>query len=321
MEFFEGERVPVPLPAGPSFGLVRSSAHAFPAAAPIIPPPVPRWFPFRSLCRRGPNHALQRTEAGHRAFLHSRALRGQPLSLSLGPLGEICAPSMNEWILQDSLTTKWATEGPTIPPFGRLTLVAWELMFPSWDINHSSTRWNEPSIDFVFLTDAGAFVLLELKHIVTSYVPFLSAFCQVTHRASRFVSTYSRERLLHAHSHCEAGACGRQNEAFQLLPLATAPDTISFGAVHRVIGAVSFPRSADTLLARLNQASFPDLITELASRSQNSREFRRFRELAPTDYAALAASPVHVLSVGPISPNNALQRTEAGRRASSKFRP
>ncbi len=190
-------------------------------------------------------------------------------------------------------------------------------MFPSWDINHSSTRWNEPSIDFVFLTNTGAFVFLELKHIITSYVPFLSAFCQVTHRATRFVATYSRERLLHAHSHCVAGACGRQNESFRLLPLATAPDTISFEAVHRVIAAVSFPRSTDTLLARLNQASFPDLITELSSRSQNLREFRRFRELAPTDFAALAASPVHVFSVGPISPNHALQRTEAGDGVSS----
>ena len=41
----------------------------------------------RPLCRREPNHALQRTEAGRHVFSRSQLLRGQPLSLSLGPLG------------------------------------------------------------------------------------------------------------------------------------------------------------------------------------------------------------------------------------------
>ena len=94
-------------------------------------------------------------------------------------------------------------------------------------------------------------------------------------------------------------------------------DTISFAAVHRVIGAVSFPRATTTLLPHLNQASFPDLLAELSSRSQRSKEFQRFREIPPGDYLALAASPVHVFSVESISPNHALQRTEAGDGASS----
>ena len=34
-----GERVPVPLPACPSFRYIGSSAHPLPAAAPILPPP------------------------------------------------------------------------------------------------------------------------------------------------------------------------------------------------------------------------------------------------------------------------------------------
>ena len=41
----------------------------------------------RPLCRRGPNHALQRTEAGEGAFPVFRALLRQPLSLSLDSLG------------------------------------------------------------------------------------------------------------------------------------------------------------------------------------------------------------------------------------------
>ena len=41
----------------------------------------------RALCRRGPNHALQRTEAGGRLFCVFHVLRRQPPSLSLSPLG------------------------------------------------------------------------------------------------------------------------------------------------------------------------------------------------------------------------------------------
>ena len=45
-----------------------------------------------TLCRRGPNHALQRTEAGGRLFLALHVFLRQPLSLSLSPLGpSICA--------------------------------------------------------------------------------------------------------------------------------------------------------------------------------------------------------------------------------------
>ena len=66
------------------------SVHPFPAAWPIIPPP--EWQPVlwafqKPLCRRGPNHALQRTEADEDAFSAFSPLFRQPLSLSLSPLG------------------------------------------------------------------------------------------------------------------------------------------------------------------------------------------------------------------------------------------
>ena len=57
--------------AGPSLRHAGSFVHPFPAAAPVIPPPEsPSTVPAvqRSLCRRGPNHALQRTEAGGGVF-------------------------------------------------------------------------------------------------------------------------------------------------------------------------------------------------------------------------------------------------------------
>jgi len=170
-------------------------------------------------------------------------------------------------------------------------------MFPSWGINYHTTGNWKPSIDFVFCSDSGAFILVELKTIIKYPRDFKSAFCQVTHRASLFANTYSRERLLHAHTRCVAGAGERRNEAFRLLSLATAPATISLGAVHRVIGAVSFPRCADTLLPHLNQAPFSDLLAELPHSESKSSEFSRFREIAPSDYLALAASPAYVFSV------------------------
>ena len=88
--------VPVLSSASPSSRRAGSSVHPFPAAAPVIPPPAGRVF-FRrpeTLCRRGPNHALQRTEAGRHVFSRWRLLRGQPLSLSLGPLGPLIVTFM-----------------------------------------------------------------------------------------------------------------------------------------------------------------------------------------------------------------------------------
>ena len=91
------ERVPVRLPARSSFRPVRSFVRAFPAAAPFIPPPESMFFSSggqRALCRRGPNHALQRTAGACPSFFGS--LSGPP-SLSLSPLGPESLFFVGEW--------------------------------------------------------------------------------------------------------------------------------------------------------------------------------------------------------------------------------
>ena len=72
------------------FEVVVCFVHPFPAAEPVIPPPVGGLSTFdqNTLCRRGPNHALQRTEAGGGVFYVFRVLRRQPPSLSLSSLGQ-----------------------------------------------------------------------------------------------------------------------------------------------------------------------------------------------------------------------------------------
>ena len=67
--------------------LAASFVRPFRPEAPVIPPADPTRVPVQPLCRRGPNHALQRTEAGGGAFFAIHVLRRQPLSLSLSSLG------------------------------------------------------------------------------------------------------------------------------------------------------------------------------------------------------------------------------------------
>ena len=69
------------------FGSVASFGRPFPAAAPVIPPPVGGRFPFPAFRSHAPNNALQRTEAGGGAFSAIHVLRRQPPSLSLEALG------------------------------------------------------------------------------------------------------------------------------------------------------------------------------------------------------------------------------------------
>ena len=52
---------------------------------------------------------------------------------------------LNEWKLQKELTARWAEEGIDLAG-EHLSLVAWEVMLPSWHINDAHGRWvNRPS--------------------------------------------------------------------------------------------------------------------------------------------------------------------------------
>jgi hypothetical protein len=70
---------------------------------------------------------------------------------------------MNEWQLQDHLTTTWL-QSPPIIDGRKFHLVAWELMFPSWGINDKKRKWNEVSVDFILFDSKQTFLCLELKN-------------------------------------------------------------------------------------------------------------------------------------------------------------
>ena len=204
---------------------------------------------------------------------------------------------MNEWDLQAALTKRWLTKPPEITSFGRLDLLAWELMFPSWDINHKTTRWNEPSLDFVFLSENGSFVLVELKNSIPNRSAFLSAFCQVSHRAVQFIHTFSSERLANAYKCCMAGACQRSlanpaslkrvSERLHRLSTSASADS-----VYRVIAAVDFPKSHHSLLDQFNGCSYLEMSNLIGLPPKSSKERLRFCEMADKDYDRLRINQV-----------------------------
>jgi hypothetical protein len=209
---------------------------------------------------------------------------------------------MNEWDLQAALTDRWLKDSPEIAPYGRLDLVAWEVMFPSWDINYKATRWNEPSLDFVFLDERGEFVLVELKNVIPNRSGFLSAFCQISHRAVQFIRTYSPDQLRKASSFCMDGACGRLGgiqatvsgtcRQMEELSLFTGPNK-----VHRVIAAAEFPKHTSTLLEKYNRSSFQDLVALIGVPAKSAKEKRRFCNLTETDFEAVRANGIVLYQV------------------------
>ena len=102
MGFSDGEPVPVPpqssvfpfaLPARPPSGESVPPFVPSRRQRPPSPPGRPTTVPSSRFRVRGPNHALQRTEAGVRVFPVYHVLLRQPLSLSLSPLGQQSFPA------------------------------------------------------------------------------------------------------------------------------------------------------------------------------------------------------------------------------------
>ena len=208
---------------------------------------------------------------------------------------------MNEWDLQSALTDQWLKKPPVIASFGRLSLVGWEIMFPSWDINYKTTRWNEPSIDFVLVTENCDFILVELKNIIPDRSRLVSAYCQVSHRADQFVRTYTKPRILKAYDQCMAGACGRfatdslpsnRAELLDMLPVSISPHSI-----YRVLAAVSFPKHSQNLVDDFNQRSHLELQDKFGKPPKTSKERNRFDAMVAADYDALRTNPVTLMTV------------------------
>ena len=180
---------------------------------------------------------------------------------------------MNEWDLQHLLTQRWRNGENLIFRNKKFSLICWELMFPSWEINDNKTKWNEPSIDFIFFDNEQTFLCVELKNHIKNRKEFLSAYCQVIHRSAEFIKGYSPAKMLSARKACFKTAKDLRGGNQQIVS-----DGIIFPEnpfAERIIAAVSFPVRADEMLDELNSKSVEEIKTMISAYSLN-REFEKF---------------------------------------------
>lgn len=218
------------------------------------------------------------------------------------------ADIMNEWDLQDWLTTQWS-EGVLLDG-ERYFLAAWEVMFPSWQINDESKKWNEPSIDFLLLDRQGGLIALELKRMVTAPRDAWSVLCQVTHRAQQMRTSYSYDRLEEAYAAAFSGDHGRALESrpasssladahasFFELERPLQPNDFNADEPGRIVAAWSFGESWPDISRQFHNESFENLCTFLESSYSfnKAREFERFVELTASDFRF--QKPVHAVRV------------------------
>ena len=175
-------------------------------------------------------------------------------------------------------------------------------MFPSWDINYKTTRWNEPSLDFVFLSQSDSFVLVELKNLIPNRSSFLSAFCQVSHRAVQFADSFSKERLLKAFNFCMTGACHRtcaDADATKALSerLKRLPNSVTKDRIYRVLAAIDFPKEHLALLEQFNGLSHSELSDVIGIPPKSAKERLRFSTMKGADYDPLRTHPASLYTV------------------------
>lgn len=173
-----------------------------------------------------------------------------------------------EWELQVQLTRRWAADGAVVLERRHL-LVAWEVMAPSWGINDSRGRWNEPSVDFLLIDASGQLRALELKRTLATAQQAHAAGVQVTHRALRLSRTFSVERLRIAHDECWSGRHARLaaneqptsiEERFGQFFGTSAPDWQQRLTIERLVGAPAVGTDAATALTQMSTLGRQELL-------------------------------------------------------------
>lgn len=184
---------------------------------------------------------------------------------------------MNEWELQHCLTQSWRQSSKIMISGLSCRLLCWELMFPSWKINDNRAKWNECSIDFIFLTEDYRIVCFELKNKIKGKKNLLSAFCQISHRSLNFISGFNREKLYKSCIDCRKDAILERsvvNDVFDL-DIESIPENPK---VISVIGAVDFPDDSNELINHWSSLDHADIVN-ICNRYKPNREFLRFKEL------------------------------------------
>lgn len=197
---------------------------------------------------------------------------------------------LNEHKLQHELTQRWIERGLDITG-RRCMLLAWEPMFPSWETNYYKSKWDEPSLDFVFVDETGTLYALELKPEVQAPGAAWRALAQVTHRAALIHRSRTFEKLQMAfvlsRTHHSRNAPGASGDGLELLerhweyfglgePLMA--EAFTTGPVARVVGARRFGPSWAAVRERFTCESEVEIVAHLKTYKAN-RDNRAMTQL------------------------------------------
>jgi len=200
---------------------------------------------------------------------------------------------MNEWELQDHLSTKWRAGNFIFNDF-EYQLVCWELMFPSWLINNNKSKWNEVSIDFIlYSTELSQFLCVELKNKISGKQKLLSGYCQATHRAVNFIEQYDSEKMNKARRVCfSESSFGRGGKE-------TIPEDINFSnnpVVKRVLMARKFPSIVNDAINHWDSLNQLEIKQEISKYAVN-KEFERFNAMTEEQFNLIEDNPLSIIQI------------------------
>lgn len=182
---------------------------------------------------------------------------------------------MNEWELQEALTLQWIKCPLRISGIDYF-LVAWELMFPSWEINHKSKKWNEVSIDFIFFDGQETYLCLELKNNIKSRKPLLSAFCQTLHRTSLFREQYNPEKMRRVNKYCfDKMHSYRVQEVENKVRTFDFPETAQ---VIPILAAREFPENGKSDISKWNDLGWNEFEIDLLNYTMGKEMDRLYNQ-------------------------------------------
>ncbi len=204
-----------------------------------------------------------------------------------------------EWDIQEELTTQFLKERGVTLNQRSLFFIAKEVMAPSWLTNDKDNKWNEPSIDFVFVDDHGHIWLIELKKAIKTPLQAWLALCQVSHRAIELKKSYSFEKLKSAYLSTQSN--GNSNKSDLLtdhkiyfdLSIPVPTNAIQNGPFHRVVAAKIIEETFSDVKSHFSNSNIFELQNQIKEnyKVNNSREFKRFLEITENEWESVSSVP------------------------------
>jgi len=204
-----------------------------------------------------------------------------------------------EWDIQDELTARWIKDGGAICNQKKLFFVAREVMSPSWLINDKNNKWNEPSIDFVFIDAKGQIWLIEVKRAIKTPRDAWSALCQVSHRAVQLQKSYSFAKLSSAYLSTQDNGIPHKSDLLEEhkihfdLSNPISVDAIRDGPFRRVVAANSIAENFSDISSHFSNSNIVELQKNIRENYNiaNSREFERFLEISESEWKSVSSFP------------------------------